>query len=197
MTSYEYQEQFNNLVNNGFRPTLVNGYTVAGQAQYAAIWDKSAGTAWVARHGLTSSEYETAFYTYRSQGYRLRHVSGYAEGNEARYAALWDKSRTDIPWVTHYGITSSTYESLFGEYVGQGFRLVHVSGYVINNVDYYAVIWDKSPSGPWVARHKLTSTDYENESNKWMGLGYRLALVSAYTWNSTDQDMYAALWIKD
>ncbi|EEU44559.1 uncharacterized protein NECHADRAFT_85227 [Fusarium vanettenii 77-13-4] len=177
MTGAEYQGQFNTLVGKGFRLRLVNGYTVAGDARYAAIWDKSAGPAWVARHGLSSSEYQSAFDAFSSQGYRLKHVSGCSQGNQASYAALWEKSTTNITWVAHHGMASSDYQGLSDKYVGQGFRLVHVNGYVVNNVDYYAAIWDKSPSGPWVARHRMSSAEYQNEFDNWVGQGYRLTLI--------------------
>jgi Bacterial tandem repeat domain 1 len=39
----------------GFAPA---GLTPAHAEHYAAIWDKSSGPAWVARHGLTSSTYQ-------------------------------------------------------------------------------------------------------------------------------------------
>lgn len=195
MTSAEYQSQFNTIVGQGFRPILVNGYTVKGEPRFAAIWDKTGNAAWVARHDLTAAQYQTAFNTYSSQGYRLKHVSGYSKQNQALYAAIWEKSGTNVAWVAHHGMTSSDYQKMSDKYVGQGYRTVHVNGYVVNNVDYYAAIWDKSPSGSWVSRHRMSSDGYQAEFNKWVGQGYQLKLVSAYTLNS-NQDMYAAIWVK-
>ena len=196
MTSAEYQSQFNAIVAKGFRPILVNGYTVKGEPRFAALWDKSPSGAWVARHDMTSSDYQNAFNTFSSQGYRLKHVSGYARQNQALYAALWEKSGSNVAWVAHHGMTSADYQKLSDKYVGQGYRTVHVNGYVVNNVDYYAAIWDKSPSGPWVSRDRMTSAGYQSEFNKWVGQGYTLKLVSGYTLNS-NQDNYAAIWIKE
>ncbi|PCD44610.1 hypothetical protein AU210_000067 [Fusarium oxysporum f. sp. radicis-cucumerinum] len=195
MTSTEYQGQFDALVSKGFRLRLVDGYPVAGNTRFAAIWDKSGGSAWVARHDLTSSEYQNAFNTFFSQGYRLKHVSGYAQGDQARYAALWEKSATNITWAAHHGMTSSDYQTLSDKYVAMGYRTVHVNGYVVNNIDFYAAIWDKSPSGPWVSRHRMSSANYQNEFDEWTGKGYRLRLVSGYTMGS-DEDMYAAIWVR-
>jgi len=191
MTSADYQSKFNTYVSQGFRLVLVNGYTVNGVDYYVAIWDKSPSGQWVARHGLTSTGYQAAFNQYTSEGYRLKHVSGYAIGNEARYAAIWEKVPGSTSWVARHGMTSTGYQSAFDTYVGQGYRLVLVNGYQVNNVDYYVAIWDKSPSGPWVARHGMTSTAYQDEFDNYYQ-GYQLKLVSGYDLGQSDR--YAAIW---
>jgi Bacterial tandem repeat domain 1 len=55
-----------------------------------------------------------------------------------------------------------------------------VSGYGVNGKDYYAAIWDKSSSPAWVARHGMTSAQYQAEFDKYVGQGYRLVQVSGY-----------------
>jgi hypothetical protein len=45
---------------------------------YAAIWEQRQGPAWVARHGLTSAQYQQAFEDLVGQGFRLVQVSGYS-----------------------------------------------------------------------------------------------------------------------
>ena len=194
MTSSDYQHKFDNYTSQGYRLVLVNGYTVGGVDYYVAIWDKSPSGPWVARHGLTGAGYQAAFNTYTSRGYRLTHVSGYAIGNTARYAAIWAKVPNSPAWVARHGMTSDSYQSFFNTYTSQGFRLVLVNGYQVNNVDYYTAIWDKSPSGPWIARHGMTSPVYQAEFNKYVADGYKLKLVSGYDLGTSDR--YAALWIK-
>jgi hypothetical protein len=65
------------LVGQGYRLKLVSGYQVAGQDFYAAIWEKTAGPAFVARHGMTADGYQQEFDKWTGQGYRLTLVSGY------------------------------------------------------------------------------------------------------------------------
>jgi len=196
MTASDYQTNFNTYVAQGYRPVLVNGYTVNGTPYFAAIWDKSPSTGWVARHGMTSAQYQSAFDTYVAQGYRLRWVSGYAQGNTDYYAAIWEKPSTNVAWVAHHGMTSAQYQSYFDQYTSQGYRPILVGGYVVNNVDSYVAIWDKSPSGAWVARHGMTSQGYQTEFDNWVSQGYTLTVVSGYTLNG-NQDKYAALWYKE
>jgi Bacterial tandem repeat domain 1 len=69
----------------------VSGYGVGGQDRYAAIWEKSGSQAWVARHGLSSAQYQAEFDKLVGQGYKLIQVSGYDVGGQDRYAAIWSK----------------------------------------------------------------------------------------------------------
>jgi Bacterial tandem repeat domain 1 len=65
--------------------------------------------------------------------------------------------------------------------VGQGYRLVNVSGYAVNGEDRYAAIWEKSNSPAWQARHGMTSSQYQATFDKLVGQGYRLVNVSGYS----------------
>jgi hypothetical protein len=142
MTSGDYQAAFNQYVDEGYRLKEVNGYGSNGPAHYAAIFEKSGGPAWIARHGLTSSQYQAEFDARVKEGYRLRQVSGYAVGNDARYAAIFDKS-SGPAWASYHGMTSSSYQSQFDKLVKDGYRLTWVSGYVVAGNTLYAALWVK------------------------------------------------------
>jgi hypothetical protein len=192
LTSAGYQTAFDQYTSQGYRPVLVNGYTVNGVDYYAAIWDKSSGGAWVARHGLSSQDYQAAFNQWTSQGYRLKHVSGYSVDNTARYAAIWERPSTNVPWVARHGLTSSQYQVAFDDYARQGYHLIMVNGYTVAGVDYYAAIWDKSSMGPWVSHHGMSSDEYQSRFDTYVRQGYMLKTVSGYN----PAGHYAALWSK-
>ncbi|MBE8987627.1 hypothetical protein [Nostoc sp. LEGE 12450] len=193
LTSAQYQATFDKLVGEGYRLVDVSGYDVKGQGRYAAIWVKSGGPAWQARHGLTSAQYQATFDKLVGEGYRLVHVSGYAVNGQDRYAAIWEKS--DGPaWQARHGLTSAQYQATFDKLVGEGYRLVDVSGYGVNGQDRYAAIWVKSGGPAWQARHGLTSAQYQETFDKLVGEGYRLVDVSGYDVNG--QNRYAAIWEK-
>ncbi|MEH2350415.1 MAG: hypothetical protein V7K55_20920 [Nostoc sp.] len=193
LTSAQYQATFDKLVGEGYRLVDVSGYDVNGQGRYAAIWVKSGGPAWEARHGLTSAQYQATFDKLVGEGYRLVHVSGYSVNGQDRYAAIWEKS--DGPaWQARHGLTSAQYQATFDKLVGEGYRLVDVSGYDVNGQDRYAAIWVKSGGPAWQARHGLTSAQYQATFDKLVGEGYRLVDVSGY--NVNGQNRYAAIWEK-
>jgi hypothetical protein len=56
----------------------VSGYAINNDPRFAAIWEQTNnGVEWVARHGLDSAQYSTAFNQYANQGYRLKLVNAY------------------------------------------------------------------------------------------------------------------------
>ncbi len=105
----------------------MSGYAAGADARYGALWQKGGSGAWVARHGLSSNDYQTAFDSYASQGYHLKHVNGYRVNGQTRYAAIWDKSATE--YVARHGMTSSEYQREFDSLTARGFTLDRVSGY--------------------------------------------------------------------
>jgi Astacin (Peptidase family M12A)/Bacterial tandem repeat domain 1 len=193
MTSSTYQTYFNTYTSQGYRLQWVSGYTVGGITYYAAIWDKAPGGAWVAFHGMTSSDYQTKFNTYLGLGYRLKMVNGYNVSGSARFAAIWEKV-SGPSWVARHNMTSSTYQTYFNTYTSQGYRLVHVSGYSVGGVAYYAALWDKSSGPSWGARHGMSSTSFQSYINSFINSGYKVSDVSGYSINGVPY--YAALWEK-
>ena len=195
LTSAQYQLAFNDATAQGYRLVLVNGYTTAGGSdKYVAIWDKPVGTVapWVARHRMTSAQYQTEFNTRTAQGYRVKHISGYAIGSVAYYAAIFEKPASTPLWIARHGLTSAQYQTEFNLQVGQGYVLVLVNGYSVSNVDYYVAIFEKKSSYPWIARHAMTSNEYQGEFTNNHYQGYRLKVISGYTKNNND--LYAAIF---
>ncbi len=93
LTSAQYQQEFNKFKQQGYRLVDISGYTVAKQDHYAAIWAKSPGPSWVARHGLTSAQYQQEFDKLISQGYRMIRINGWRSGNSTHYAGIWEKGQ--------------------------------------------------------------------------------------------------------
>lgn len=189
----QYQAEFTNWTNKGYRLTSVTGYTNKGAEKYAAIWVKQAGPAMIARHGLSASAYQTAFNDFSKQGYRLASISGYAVNGAPKFAAIWDKANVG-GWVAHHNMSAADYQANFDKYDKQGYNIAWVNGYVVNGKEMFAAIWNKSPGGAIVARHNMTGAQYQQEFNKLTGDGYTLKLVSGYEKNGSD--LFAAIWQK-
>ena len=57
---------------------------MAGEARFAAVWEKGPGPVGVARHGLSGDEYQKAFDRYARAGYRPVAISAYNDGGRTR-----------------------------------------------------------------------------------------------------------------
>jgi hypothetical protein len=85
----EYQQAFDDNAKAGRHLVYIDAYVHGGQPQFSAIWSSKAAGAYRARHGLTGAQYQTEWTTNTRAGHLTEAVSGYAVGNNARYAAIW------------------------------------------------------------------------------------------------------------
>lgn len=193
MSSATYQEKFDKYKQQGYRLTLVSGYSDKGQARFAAIWEKKSGPEWTARHNMSSAGYQKAFDDNKKKGYRLILVDGYTENGQARFAAIWAKIR-GAKCAARHDMTSAEYQQNFDKYKEEGYRLTHVSAYSHMGTTLFAAIWEKKKGPKWRARHNMTSSVYQNEFNDNSKQGYRLKHVSGYS--EKGQARFAAIWEK-
>jgi CubicO group peptidase (beta-lactamase class C family) len=196
LTGTDYQGAFDQYTNQGYRPIVVTGYVDNSQPKYAAIFAKvSNSPAWIARHGLTATDYQRTFDLYIAQGYRPVQVTGYGIGNQAYYTAIFEKTPNAPAWVARHGILGAEYQREFDNYVAQGYRPIDISAYAVNNQVYYAAIFEKTPNAPvWVARHGISGAEYQREFDNYAAQGYRL--VKASGCSVGNQDQYTAIWEK-
>lgn len=136
---------------------------------------------WVARHGLTPAQYQSAFEEFTGKGFRLVSVSGYDGGRgQARYAAIW-KKQAGPAWAARHGMSAEQYQAAFNSFNQQGYRLTYVNGYAVGDTAQYAAIWTKTGGPAMAARHGLTAAQYQAAVTELSGQGYALKHVSAYT----------------
>jgi hypothetical protein len=191
MTPAGYQSTFNDLTAQGYRPIQVSGYTNNGAERYAALFTKTPAGAWVAKHGLTSSEFQSYFNWLGSLGYRLTWISGYEVAGNERYAAIWEQ-KTGGAWYAFYGMTSAGYQQTFNTYAQQGYRLTHLNAYTIGGASRYAAIFEQQAGPAWVAKHGLTSAEFQQEFQNLTSQGYRPRQISGHNVGGTDY--YAAIF---
>lgn len=184
MTASEFQTAFNTYTAQGYRLTRISGYTVNNVPQFAAIWEIKSGGAWVAKHNMTASEYQTNFNTYTAQGYRLKDISGYVVNGTEYFAAIWEVGSGGA-WLAQHNLTAAQYQSSFNTYTSQGYFLKDITGYNKNGVDLYAAIWEKVSSPLWGARHGISSLNYQNAFDNYYYQGYRPKHLNAFASGSS------------
>lgn len=190
--SANYQNTFNNFVQQGFKPVQVSGYAVGNDVHYAAIFEKiPAGLLWQARHGLSSAAFQAEFNKWNQQGYRLTDLCGYSLENQDYYAAIWEKI-SGPAWVARHGMTADVYQSEFNKYLAQGYRLKQVSCYYFKGKTHFAALWEKAGKGLLWSRTGLSHREYQDEFDRMYYQGYRPTWVAGY--NHDGDDRYAGIW---
>lgn len=160
---------------------------------YSAIWVHENGPAWQARHGLTAQQHQQVFDDLTGQGYRQTAVSGYAVGNDARFASVWVQSGGPA-WQARHGLSADEHQQTFDQLAAQGYRLSAISGYAQGGEARYASIWQQADGPAWQARHGLTAEQHQQTFDALAAQGYRLTAISSYTVNGTV--LYASVWVQ-
>ena len=190
LTGEQYQAAFDTLGRQGYRITYINGYAVAGQARYAAIWEKRGGPAYIARHGLTAPQYQAAVTEADRDGYALTHLSAYSVGGSPRFAAIFEK----VPgaWLARHGLTAAEYQTAFDTFGRQGWRLKMVNGYRDGGTDRYAALWTKQPGPYYSARHGIPAAHYQAVFDNHLYQSYEPDQLQAF--NSGSGVRFNAIW---
>jgi hypothetical protein len=136
----QYHRAFGELTAQGYRLTWVSGYAVAGAPLFAAIFELDGGPDFMARHGLDAAGYQAALNEAAAQGYRLRHVCGYAVGDVPYFAAIWEYGQGPA-WDARYNLTADQFGQANRTMDAQGLRPMDVSGYGVGKTPIYAAIW--------------------------------------------------------
>jgi CubicO group peptidase (beta-lactamase class C family) len=140
LTAAEYQKAFDDFFKQGYRLVHVSGYSAGGSARFAAIWEKSSGVAWQARHNLSAADYQKAFDDFSKQGYRLTDVSGYHVGGQDYYTGIWEK--TNGPWWwSRNGTPDMWYQNVFDNFYYQGYQPTFITAFTSGGAGKLNSIW--------------------------------------------------------
>ncbi|AGC47013.1 beta-lactamase [Myxococcus stipitatus DSM 14675] len=191
LTDAQYQVERTERTEQGYRLADVSGYEAGGGACYAVIWEKSSEVAWRAFHGLDSERLQATLVEQRAQGYRPRVLNGYNVGGAAFFAVIFHQDGGS-EWVARHDLSESLFQSELATRVEQGYRLVHLSGYMSGGEERYATLWDKASGPAWKAHHRLTASELESTLEASAAQGYQLTKLSGYDVDGTDR--YAALF---
>ncbi len=186
-----YQQLFDTLPQQGYRPAFLSAYSEGRGARFNAVWVQRPGPAWAARHGLTATTYQLVFDQLVAQGFSPTAVSGYAENGEERYAALFEQGPAP-EWQARHGLLPHEYQATFEAMTALGFVPVQVCGYRVSYGLRFAAVWHKLPGIDFIGRHNLTSSQFQVAFDEALTAGYRLVWVSGYSNGGIAN--YAAIW---
>jgi CubicO group peptidase (beta-lactamase class C family) len=176
-----YQTFFNNWTAKGFVPVLVSATGPSHDAIFAAVFEQGVSGVWFARHGMTSGPASNAgtFQNFNqtavNQKMMLRSVAVYGTVSDRRYAGVWHANSRYVKWHAHPSDTGASYQTVFNAetqlpgYQLHGYRPAYVT---LSGDQVYCSVFKDDVVGPWIARHGMTSAEYQTEFNKQTAAGF-------------------------
>jgi Polyglycine hydrolase-like, structural repeat len=198
-----YQSFFNDWTAKGYVPVLVSATGAISNAIFAAVFEQGIPGAWSARHGMTSGPdanvgtFQNLNKTASDQKMILRSVAIYGTASDRRYAAVWHANSGFVKWHAHPSDTGASYQVVFNAetqlpgYHLAGYRPAYVA---LSDDHIYCSVFKDDVVGAWVARHGMTSADYQREFDKQNAAGfYPICVQGGGTGGNT---RYAAIFAR-
>jgi CubicO group peptidase (beta-lactamase class C family) len=183
-TAAQFQGFFDKWASQGYGPTILTATGPAADPVFACVMEKSSHGVSLTRHGLASGEQNDPWTIEhwidqaRENNWIPRWVAMYGEPASRRYAIVLDPNETKARWdiAGWWGESDTDYQARFDAQVQQWARPAFVT--VSPDARYLSVFREDS-LGPWVARHNMTSQQYQQEFNTWTAQGMFPVYVQA------------------
>jgi CubicO group peptidase (beta-lactamase class C family) len=196
-----YQNFFNTQTAKGFVPVLVSATGPYSSAVFAAVFEQGIQGPWQARHGVPAGmqnqggSFDNLNASFAAQSLYLRSFAIYGVSNDRRYIAVWHANPGYVKWHVHAADPAPDYQATFdAETQLPGFGLHgYRPAYVALSADQtYCSVFKDDVVGPWVARHGMTSAQYQTEFNQQTAAGkYPICVQGGGT---TANPVYAAIF---
>jgi hypothetical protein len=187
----KYQDEYNKIVQSGYRLVWIDGYDVNGKTYFNVIFRAEDGTPWNARHGLTSSEYQAEFDQQKEAGFRPLQVESYISNNHIRYATIFVKAPGPA-WTAYHWKSANEHQQLFDNFKEEGWRPVVISVEAPNGSQRYTTLYEMKDIGSYFTKSNITASQYQNFFNSNDEAGRKLVYLNAF--NNQGSPRFTAIW---
>jgi hypothetical protein len=160
MTNRQYQNRFNELTQEGYRPIKVTAKALVvidyddndhPDLGYWATFQKQPNSpAWAAQHGLTPEAYQQSFNHWTAQGYMPTDIHVVYLDHKVSYSVIFDKVTTPVDWQARHGLNYQAFQQTNQMLTKQGFKLKIQTNCNTSNSSVYAALWVKEKAQPVV-----------------------------------------------
>ncbi len=189
----QYQDIFDKYTKQGYRLVHIESYLDKG-IRYAPIFVRDKGPSFVAYHHYSANEHQEEFEKLSSKGWVPINVSVVSTRGNRYYTALYEKKKVGSFYLKSF-MTPSDYQKEFNINKASGRTLVYLNAYTHDNSPRLIAIWHKNVSyNSLVAKHGLTSNQYQEKFDTYLSKGFLTQAVTGYEQNNSHR--FAAYWTK-
>lgn len=189
--SSSYQLVFDQITSSGYQLEWIDGYNVAGNIFFNAVFRPANGTPWAAFHNLTGAQYQEKFNQYTGDGFRLKQVESYPSRDGIRYAAIFAKDGGPA-FVAYHGLSADKHQERFNQLIQDGWRPKNISVVSVDGKRIYAALYEKVNVGSFVAKSFLTPAQYQQAFDQNLEQGRQIAYLNAYAHDG--ETRFSAIW---
>ena len=174
-------QTFNEQASQGFGPVILTATGATESPLFAAVFEERTPIP-LTHHRLTSgSAGDTGTIqgmnaTARQSGAILHWAGMYGDVGNPRYLGIWLPNPDNVIWnADGVGDTAGDYQRRFDAQTSGWAR----PAFVTLGAQRYLSLFVDNQIGPWVARHDLTSSEYQAEFDHWVSQGFFPLVVQA------------------
>jgi hypothetical protein len=175
----QYQAEFDRFTKAGYRPVWVDGFRAEGQNWFNVIFRPEDGTPWVARHNLTSEQYQADFDSLPKQGYRPLQIESYPTAEGTRYASIFVKA-DGPPWLAYHDRGPADHQANFEQRIAEGWVPTIISVTPAGGERRYTALYEKKDVGGFQASQVLDPQQYQAEFDRQVAAGRKLVYLNTY-----------------
>jgi CubicO group peptidase (beta-lactamase class C family) len=190
LNARDYQAAFDFWRSRDYAPTIVTAAGRPDNALFAAVFEQQVPGPGRARHGITEAEFADECRQAANARQKLRWASIYGTPDDRRFVATWHANPGYAKWHAFARVAPNEYQGLFDAQTQlPQFRPTCVS--VASDHALCALFTDEG-IGSWVARHGMTSAEYQAEFDRQRAAGRMPVCVQG---GGTGNDIhYAAIF---
>ncbi len=193
-TGPQYQDLFDEMVEKGFAPAQIDSYPSSSNGVLYAGYFKKSGANFSAYHGLTASQHQTKFDDLKAKGFSPTSLSVVPVNGQLTYTGVYEKNVPGSYFVKSQ-LTPGEYQKLFDQQRREGRSPMYLNGYNDNlGKPRIVAVFRSEPTNAFIAKHGMSSAQYQNEWDQNQDDGFRTDVVTAY--ETTNRARFAAVWRK-
>ncbi len=173
---------FKHLANSGYRPRIIDGYSVGGKVFFNHIWEP-AKKPWRAYFGETGAKHQANFNKAKTDGYAPVFVDSYLQNGKIRYVTVYEKKPGR--YVLRRNMTGQQHQALFNQSAAEGLTPVSISVVSVNGQRRYTALYRKENIGSWVHKSAVREADYQKEVNAQQARGRLPIYLNGYMHKGT------------
>ena len=187
----QYQQVFNQLHAEGFRPIRLSGYATPTGVEFAGVWIADGVSDWEAHHGLDALSFAQKVAQLADGHLHLIDLTAYEDGGQARFAGIWQRLPGARPLVD-IELDRGQFQLRFADMVAQRKPPTKVVGYSVQGTARYAAIWTDAPSRGYHVRHAIDGDEYQRDFDRFYFEGFRLVQVTGYSTSAGER--FTMVW---